>query len=375
MEKIVFINQDIGYLMIDIINAHVDEGYDCVLMSGRVVELNDPLDERVKLEKIIKYNRSTILWRIVSWCIAFLQIWIKVLFKYRGAKLMIVGNPPCAPLLPLVCRNRYYQLLFDLDIARILELSIFKKSHVLTQMWTKLMQKVIGNADSIFTLTEGMAKEVRKFSEGGEVFVMPLWAADQHLRPIAKEDNKFVKKHRLEDKFVVLYSGNLGVSSGVEPLIEIANQTNHESVRFFIIGEGLRKESLINLRDQYKLQNCTFLPWQEPEMFPYSLSSADLAVVSLTGSESNRSIPSKLYNSLTVGSPILCLASNGSDLSKLVKSLCVGRAFEPHQIKESTDFIDQLYSERKLQHKYHMNSIEASKKFTTSNINIILNNL
>ena len=80
MKKIVFINQDSGYLMIDIVNAHVAKGYECVLITGRLVERNSKLSESVKVKRIIAYNRSSTFRRLFTWSFGFLQIFIISLF-------------------------------------------------------------------------------------------------------------------------------------------------------------------------------------------------------------------------------------------------------------------------------------------------------
>lgn len=372
MKKMVFINQDVAYLMIDLINAFVEKGYDCVLITGRIVVIKEPLDKRVKIEKIVKYNKTTIANRLFSWIYGFFQIWYKVVFKYRKADLFIVGNPPIAPLLPLVTPNDYYQLGFDLDLHRLLDLGFIKKIRPLGFIWEKIVQKVLSDAKGVFTITDGMAKVLQQHTIGQKVVVMPLWPGYTEVKTIERSQNPFIKKHNLEDKFVVMYSGNLGMSSGVEPLIEVANNTKNKNILFLIVGEGLRKKDLIKKKEEYKLDNCLILPWQEPDILPFSLTSADLAVVSLAGSEAHRSIPSKIFNNLAVGNPILGITSRNSDLASLVEKYKVGKIFEPDEIQGITDFIEALSLNKMEQNNYRSNSREAAKDFTELNTNIIV---
>src|SRR5690554_129034 len=212
MKKMVFINQDVGYLQIDIINAFVDKGYECVLISGRVVELKNPLNKKVKNEKIIKYNRTSIPHRIYTWIVGFFQIWAKVIFKYRKDDLFIASNPPIAPLLPLVCPNNYYQYVLDLDLHRILDLGFVRKIKPISRVWEKVIEKVLSGANGVFTISNGMAKILQQHTIGQEVVVMPLWADNSDFKAIPKSANHFIKEHKLDGKFVVMYSGNLGLS-------------------------------------------------------------------------------------------------------------------------------------------------------------------
>lgn len=368
----VFINQDVAYLMIDLINTFVDRGYECVLITGRLVEVKNPLNEKVKIDKIVKYRKDTVFNRIFTWVYSFFQIWYKVIFKYRKEELFIVGNPPLAPLLPLFCSNGYYQLVFDLDLQRVLDIGFVKKVKPLRILWERIITKVLSDAKGVFTITDGMAKILQQYTIGQQVIVMPLWTTYSDFKPVLRENNSFIKDHHLEDKFVVMYSGNLGLSSGVEPLLEVANRTKNKNILFLIVGEGLRKKDLIKKKEEYRLNNCLFLPWQEPNVLPFSLTSADIAVVSLAGSEANRSIPSKIFNNMAVGNPILAISSKKSDLATLVENYDVGRVFESGEIQEITDFIDMLSADKEMQLFYREQSRATAKKFTSSNTNIIV---
>ncbi|MDY0281417.1 MAG: glycosyltransferase WbuB, partial [Salinivirgaceae bacterium] len=81
MKNIVFINQDSGYLMIYIVNAHVAAGYQCTLITGRLIERDTKLDDSVNIKRIIAYNRRSKLKRLYSWIIGFIQILLIIAFR------------------------------------------------------------------------------------------------------------------------------------------------------------------------------------------------------------------------------------------------------------------------------------------------------
>ncbi len=109
-KEITIINQDSGYLMIDIANDYVRKGYNTNLIAGRIVERDILLDERVRVVKIMRYNRSSNFRRLLSWFVATIQIWLSLLFRFRKSHLLIVSNPPLAPLLPLLLREVFLLL-------------------------------------------------------------------------------------------------------------------------------------------------------------------------------------------------------------------------------------------------------------------------
>ena len=91
---VVIINQDSGYLMIDIANAFFAKEFDVHLITGRLVERNNPLNEKIKVTKIIRYQRDSTLKRLGTWLIGFFQILFQILLKHRKKKLLLVFFPP-----------------------------------------------------------------------------------------------------------------------------------------------------------------------------------------------------------------------------------------------------------------------------------------
>lgn len=368
MKKIVLINQVSGYLFIDIANAFSSAGYDVILIAGSLVPRNTPLNNVISFDKIIKYNRNSVPSRIYSWVIGFIQILFKIWFKYRNHELFIVSNPPLAPMIPLFCKNKFSLLIFDVYIEKPEELPVLKNMKILTSFWRKAHSKVFSKAERIFTLTEGMQQTILKYSGKKSAEIVPIWTDNEFLKPVPIEENPFIKEHHLENKFLILYSGNIGTSSGVEMLVNIAAEIISEKIQFVIIGEGIRKKSIEEKVRALGLTNCILLPWQETDILPFSLASANLSVVSLSAGTSKNAIPSKLYNYMSVGSPILGLADSDSDLARLIEFENIGKCFEPSKINDIISFILLLFEDSKHCSLYSKNSLLASKKFTVSNV-------
>lgn len=305
--------------------------------------------------------------RLVSWWSGWMQILFLAWFRYPGRHLFIVSNPPLAPLIPLFTRNPYTLLFYDVYIEKLGELSFTRRLKPLVALWVWVHARVLRRASRIYTLTDGMRRSIEKFSSGKPVEVVPVWSDNSFLKPVLPDQNPFRQEHHLEDKFVVLYSGNLGASSGVETLIDVAGTTDNPGIIFVIVGDGLRKEALEKRAKEMGLSNCLFLPWQDTATLPYSLASANLAVVSLAGSASMRSIPSKLYNYLSVGAPLLCIANAESDLAATVSDFGVGSCFEPGMVSEIAEYIRHLFSHSDRCKELSKNSLTASEFFTPVN--------
>jgi glycosyltransferase involved in cell wall biosynthesis len=367
-KELLIINQDSGYLMIDLANAFTEKGFSVTLLTGRLVIRNNKLKDTVKVQKIIKYNRKSNSSRLYTWSVAFIQILLLLIFKYRKSTLLIVTNPPFGLFIPLFVKNRFSLFIFDVFPDAISELGILKPESMIIRRWERINHRVYRNADNILTITEGMKDLVQKYALKRKIEVIPLWSDNGFFKHVKTDNNPFIQKNNLSGKFVVMYSGNIGATQRLEILVEIAKlSVSRPDIVFLIIGDGIMRRDLEYEIKSAGLHNCVMIPWQEPENIPFSLAAANLAVVSLGKLSSSISIPSKFYNFLSVGSPILGIGSPESELASIIKKLNVGTCFDPSEKEEITTYIQMLADNKEKYNELYNNSLKAATYFTPEN--------
>lgn len=365
-ESIVFINQNAGYLMIDIIHAH-KEYKKRAIITGKLIERNLPLDASVKFEKIIKYNRSSAIKRLFTWSWGFVQILWLVKTRYRKSDLFIVTNPPFAGFIPLFCRNKFSLLVYDVYPDALITYNFIGDNSFISRWWKKANHKIFAKAQQVYTISSGMKEVLSRYIDADKINTVPIWTDNKFFKPVPKAENIFIQKHQLQDKFLVMYSGNLGHSHNIEVLIEIALAIKDKDIYFVIIGDGDKKQLVVEMINQYQLNNCLLLPWQEVSMLPFSLSAADLAVVTLGKEASMLSVPSKTFNLLSVGVPLLCIAEERSELASLVNHYEVGKCFNPTEIANMVEYIQSVKSNDGYCNILQQNVLKASEDFGPEN--------
>ena len=364
---ITIINQDSGYLMIDIANAFVEKGHDVRLVAGRVVGRNIPLHESVKRTKIIQYKRESTFSRLYTWILGTIQILFLIWFKFPKDRLLIVSNPPLAPLLTVFCRNRVDILIYDVYPDALHEMDIISSQHFIVKMWSYFTEKAFRKADRIITITHGMKSVLNKYASGKNIEVIPLWSDTNFLKPIPKPENKFIKKNKLSNKFIILYSGNIGVSSNVNTIVDLAKNTESQDIMYVIIGEGARKSQIVSRIESENILNCMVLPWQDACMLKYSLAAADISIVTSTQKGTSLSVPSKLFSILAVGSPVLCFSTKGSELEAIIKKHRFGKSFLPESLNKAIQFIESVKNDAEMAEKFSTNALSTAKLFSSQN--------
>ena len=365
---IVIINQDSGYLMIDIANYFADSGFSVTLITGRLVIRNNPLKDTVKVKKIIKYERKTNFLKLVTWMIAFFQMLVMVKCRFRKASLFIVSNPPISTFLPIIVNNKFSLLIFDIYPDAISEMGFLKADSFILNVWERANKKVFKKAESLFTISDGMKNCLQKYSGEKKIEVVPVWSDNEFMKPVPAEMNPFIRKHMLDGKFIVLYSGNIGTTQNIDALVDIAAEVKRTNIEFVIIGDGSQRKYIEGLIKKYKLTNCILLPWQDNHDMPFSFAAANIAVVSLGNLSSSLAIPSKFYNFLSVGAVILGLAMPDTELEQMIEKFQVGCCFKPVDKNKIINYIYYLADHPEVCLSIQRNAISASRQFTSCNV-------
>lgn len=367
--KMLIINQDAGYLTVDIANTFNSSQFKTAIITGRLVERNDVLNKSVTIHKIEKYNRKSYFSRFYSWSKAFFQIVNIIKNEYKYTDLLIITNPPFAIFLTFFVSNSFSVLIFDYYVNLFENILPWGKYSFVSLIWKKLHFISLNRAKSVFVLTDGMKNKAETFTKRNDIQLVSLWA--DAITTNSSENNtelQIIKDFHLSEKFVITYSGNMGYSSGVEHLIEIAIQLkNINQIFFLIMGDGTLRNKIVKLVNDNQLKNCLILDWQTPEDYYKLLKITKLSFVSLMAEDSNDSIPSKVFTYISGGIPILCIAEDYADISKFIEKNQIGGAFSLQNIEKAIIFTKELCNDNEKLQFYKKNILKLSLNHTKQN--------
>ncbi len=166
------------------------------------------------------------------------------------------------------------------------------------------------------------------------VAVIPNWADTQKIIP-AQATSRFRTQHGLTDKFVVMYSGNLGLTQRLSSFVAAAELLVDEArIHFAFVGRGSLEGQLRDEVAARGLKNISFFDYQPREELADSLAAADLHLVPLAAELAGCLMPSKLYGILAAGRPCLTNAPAGSELHRVISEQRVGFAVPSGSVAE-----------------------------------------
>ena len=191
-------------------------------------------------------------------------------------------------------------------------------------------------ADRIIVLSHDMKRRlVEQGVKEQKIVIIPNWIDTKAVYPIKGEDNSFRKEQKLEGKFVVMHSGNMGLTQRLEQLVEVADGLRErKDICFLLVGGGAAQASLEAMIAERSLENIRTVPYQPRDRLAESLSAADLHVISMHPDITGCLMPSKMYGILASGTPVLAIVPSETDVASVVDSESVGFAVTPGNIEE-----------------------------------------
>lgn len=295
--------------------------------------------------------------------------------SHRGDLLLLTSEPPflfiVGYLVHRLFKTGYVCLIYDLYPDAVVEFGVANKKSTVVRFWNWVNRSVWGRAEAIIVLSETMRERVLLNAPhiADKISIIHNWSDPNWIKPIPKAENPFAAEHQLQDKFVVMYSGNMGRCHDLETVMAAAEILRDEPILFVFIGAGPKRKECEDRAHLSHLQNCIFLPYQDKEVLPYSLTACDLSLVSVGEGMEGVVAPSKFYSALAAGRPIAAICESHSYLRQLIADANCGTAFLPGDSQGLAAFIRYLTKDPQRQNTMgQMGSTYIQNRFTPEGI-------
>jgi len=242
-----------------------------------------------------------------------------------------------------LCKWRPFVLeIRDLWPAQIIDLGVIKNRFIIFLL-SSLESFLYNRAKAIVTIAPAMSREIarRGFPES-KIFTIPNGINEEFFKPTNGGIKIRQEKGWDTSKIVVLYIGTMGLSQGLETILQVAeNMKDNPDVLFVFVGAGADREHLISLAEQKKLTNTKFYPPVKKQDMPDWYSSADICLVSLKKRNVFLyNIPSKMFEIMACERPIL-LGAEGQ-AREILEQSGAGIAVEPENADAYTEALIKM---------------------------------
>jgi glycosyltransferase involved in cell wall biosynthesis len=180
-----------------------------------------------------------------------------------------------------------------------------------------------------------------------KINVIPNWADGMQIQPVHRADNEFLERHGLKGRFIIMYSGNLGAVHEFTTIMEMIRRTRSYSDMYFcFVGDGPQKRYLVQTAEQERWERVLFLPYEVKERVRFSLSAADVHLVSLRSEMVGLSVPSKVYGIMSAGRPVIFIGPEQSEAALVIREAGCGYVIKPGDADGAVAALLNLYQHR-----------------------------
>lgn len=289
-------------------------------------------------------GKSSIAVRLLGGAFFVAQAIVRGLLLRRVDAVVISTVPPLIPIAALVLRVlrripfKYWVM--DLNPDQLVALGVVGPRSLVARVFDGLNRRVLARASDVVVLDRFMADRVnRKLDVRDKMEIIPPWAHEQHVEPVPHHGNPFRERHGLEGKLVVMYSGNHGPSNPITTILEAARRLQDDpDVVFLFVGGGVGKREV----EAAGLPNVRSLPYQPLSELRYSLSAADVHVVTVGDAVVGIVHPSKVYGAMAVARPILLLGPPQCHVSEVIAQHGLGWHIHHGDVDRAVEVIRQI---------------------------------
>ena len=342
--------QSINQHIVDTTIQALPEGYEAVVFTGADIKIEKPHE----LVKTCEHSPVSLISRFKCWIGFYKDVmsWVKVNRNENIGLIYAVSNPPINSFLGVklakIYRAKFIYMEWDI-YPQIIEESInnaFAKT--VCKVWHWLNNIYLPQIDKLLTIGTHMSQSISNpVHKSIDVTIIPIYTDVDVMKPIPKEKNRFRIELGLLESFVVIYSGKMGIGHNIPLILDAADrlEESYPDIKFLLIGFGPGYEQAKKRIDAGS-KNIILLDPQPDDVFPYSMASGDIGIVSEEVKLAKLFLPSKSYDMMACGLPLIGICTENDDLQELIQSNDVGSIVTDNSPETLANTIVKYYSNK-----------------------------
>ncbi|MEH2348888.1 MAG: glycosyltransferase family 4 protein [Nostoc sp.] len=267
---------------------------------------------------------------------------------------ILLTVPPLLVCLPATLIGWLYNCPVVLNVQDILPEAAVRVGLIKNKLMIKALEALekfaYRTAHTISVIADGFVDNlINKGVPANKIACIPNWVNLNFIRPLSKENNSWRATHQLDGKFVVLYSGNIALTQGLETVIEAAARLRHlKEIVFVVAGESQALERLQKHCLTCGADNVLLLPLQPREKLPQMLAAADVGLIVQKCNVISFNMPSKIPLLLASGRPIVGSVPASGTAAKAIRQSGGGVIVEPESADALAAAVLDLYHQPEL---------------------------
>ena len=305
------------------------------------------------------WDKDVLAFRLVNMLTLGASIFFKSLIKFKkNENILVVSAPPSLPFLTAAAAKikgaDYTLIIQDKYPETLIAVGKTDEDSLSVRILNSLNRWLYKGSRQIIVVGRDMRELVEAQTNHGAAVRTPVsviqnWASLEEVEPLPRAENPILSEYGLLEKFVFLYAGNMGHPQDLESIVYCADKLKtDERFQFLFLGSGVKRKWLEREVEEKQLGNVTLLaprPRSEQKVF---LNACDVGLVPLVKKMRGAAMPSRTYNLMAAGKPILALTETNSEIARVIEEDKVGWFVPPCEPDKLLKMIYKIYSEREV---------------------------
>ena len=337
--------------------------------SWRTVETMDAI-QVIRVKTYVTANEG-FLKRTLDYVSFMVMGGLAALFHQRP-DVVVTTSPQffCAMAGWLVTRLRKLPWVFELrDLwpASIVAVGAMRTSRVIR--WLEGIElRMYRDADAVVSVTHAFKSDLERRGIASSKIHVVLNGVDLARYRSIPKDERLVDQFDLRGKFVVGYLGTHGMAHALDKVVDAATiLRDHPRVLFLFAGGGAKRAELEETVRVRRLANVLLIASQPKELMPRLWSVHDLALIPLRNQELFTTvIPSKIFEAMATGTPILLSVPEG-EATSLVRATACGVLVPPENPSAMAAAIVRLEDNPEEHAQFRAAGLAAATQYSRAN--------
>jgi len=344
-----------GYVMTKIaegLSSRVSVGVICGPSGyqSKVLKANYELNPNILVKRVSvpSFNKNKIVFRVIGFLILTFGFFFKILFNVgRKDKLVLVTNPPT--LLPVIGFLKWIKgfeytiIVHDVFPENAVAGGLLNKEGKAYKIILSIINWSYQKADDLIVVGRDMRHLFEKKTQKNKpINVITNWADHEIVFPKENFDLKGYYSLQIENEIIIQFAGNIGRVQGLDLLFNTIEHLQNEHSHFIFIGSGALKDSLVKKSESMKFKKVHFFPPKSRNDQQLFLNACHIGLVTLSPGMYGLGVPSKVYNIMAAGKPILYIGDKNSEIYQYIIDHEIGWAFTWDAQNELNQFLAQI---------------------------------
>ncbi|MDR3638397.1 MAG: glycosyltransferase family 4 protein [Isosphaeraceae bacterium] len=368
--RLLFINQyywpdhaSTAQHLADLTEALAADGHECHVLCGqgtyRPGAARPPRQEvrngvHVHRVPATSLGRGNTYVRMIDYLSFYARAFLLAMMLPRFDAVVTLTTPPIIGLVGTILRrlkgSRHVYWSMDLHPDASLALGRMSRSNPVVASFAWLSDFVYRQADKVVVLGPYMADRITaKGARPDRVTQVAVWSRRDEVYPLPREGHPLRASLGLSDKFVAMYSGNLGLAHSFDEFLDAARRLrDREDIVFLFVGGGPRLEEVRTAKEREGLDNVRLLDYFPREQLHISLSMADAHLISMRREMTGIVVPGKLYGVMASGRPAVFVGPEHCESADTIRHADCGLTVRLGDVDGLVDALSRLASDSAL---------------------------